>query len=67
MCFHRFRARFPSSKGALRLCTLSQFAAESLSMASTNLISGTEEWKCLRDHVTDVNKTHLRNFLEDEA
>lgn len=47
--------------------SLSEAAAESLSMASTNLISATEEWKCLREHVADVDKTHLRNLLKDEA
>lgn len=67
LCIHRFRIRLPSSKGALRLYSLSEAAAESLSMASTNLISATEEWKCLREHVADVDKTHLRNLLKDEA
>lgn len=67
ICIHRFRIRLPSSKGALRLYSLSEAAAESLSMASTYLISATEEWKCLREHVADVDKTHLRNLLKDEA
>lgn len=67
LCFHRFRIQSPSSKGALRLYSLTEAAAESLSMASTNLISATEEWKGLREHVADVDKTHLRNLLKDEA
>jgi len=67
LCIHRFRIRLPSSKGALRFYSLSEAAAESLSMASSILISGTEEWKDLRAHVADVDKTHLRNLLKDEA
>uniref|UniRef100_A0A0C9RNU4 Glucose-6-phosphate isomerase n=20 Tax=Euphyllophyta TaxID=78536 RepID=A0A0C9RNU4_9CONI len=63
----RHRSRLPSSRGALRLCKLSQSAAESISMAETKLVSGTNAWQSLKEHVADIQKTHLRDLLKDKA
>ncbi|KAH9314554.1 hypothetical protein KI387_023181, partial [Taxus chinensis] len=64
---HRYKVALPSSKRALLFCKLSQSAAESISMAETNLINGTEAWKGLEEHVADIQKTHLRHLMKDEA
>ncbi|KAG6494648.1 hypothetical protein ZIOFF_042408 [Zingiber officinale] len=34
-------------------------------MASASLISDTEPWKDLKEHVNEINKTHLRDLLND--
>ncbi|CAM8935931.1 unnamed protein product [Rhodiola kirilowii] len=34
-------------------------------MTSSALISETEQWKHLKSHVEDINKTHLRNLMND--
>eukprot|EP00262_Sarcandra_glabra_P014368 TRINITY_DN4200_c0_g1_i2.p1 TRINITY_DN4200_c0_g1~~TRINITY_DN4200_c0_g1_i2.p1 ORF type:complete len:550 (-),score=99.79 TRINITY_DN4200_c0_g1_i2:288-1937(-) len=34
-------------------------------MASSNLISDTEPWKDLKGHVEDIDKTHLRDLMND--
>ncbi|XP_004291883.1 PREDICTED: glucose-6-phosphate isomerase, cytosolic [Fragaria vesca subsp. vesca] len=34
-------------------------------MASSGLISDTEPWKDLKGHVQDINKTHLRDLMND--
>ncbi|MED6192036.1 hypothetical protein PIB30_006537 [Stylosanthes scabra] len=36
-------------------------------MASSELISDTEQWKELKAHVGDIKKTHLRDLLRDDA
>eukprot|EP00252_Welwitschia_mirabilis_P028098 TRINITY_DN9983_c0_g1_i1.p1 TRINITY_DN9983_c0_g1~~TRINITY_DN9983_c0_g1_i1.p1 ORF type:complete len:567 (-),score=127.98 TRINITY_DN9983_c0_g1_i1:173-1873(-) len=36
-------------------------------MAAASLISKTEEWNSLKEHVAEINKTHLRDLLKDEA
>ncbi|KAL1291414.1 hypothetical protein HN51_059949 [Arachis hypogaea] len=36
-------------------------------MASSTLISDTEQWKELKAHVADIKKTHLRDLLRDDA
>eukprot|EP01018_Ginkgo_biloba_P006687 Gb_18195 [translate_table: standard] len=38
-----------------------------VSMADTALISGTDAWKCLKEHVAVIDNTHLRDLLKDEA
>nr|AFK39110.1 unknown [Medicago truncatula] len=35
-------------------------------MASSTLISDTQPWKDLKDHVEDIKKTHLRDLLSNE-
>ncbi|XP_058778733.1 glucose-6-phosphate isomerase, cytosolic [Vicia villosa] len=35
-------------------------------MASSTLISDTEEWKELKDHAEDIKKSHLRDLLSNE-
>ncbi|KAK7409969.1 hypothetical protein VNO78_00417 [Psophocarpus tetragonolobus] len=35
-------------------------------MASSGLISDTEQWKNLKAHVEDIKKTHLRDLLSDD-
>ncbi|KAH1109548.1 hypothetical protein GLYMA_04G032600v4 [Glycine max] len=35
-------------------------------MASSALISDTQQWKDLKAHVEDINKTHLRDLLSDD-
>ncbi|XP_016492100.1 glucose-6-phosphate isomerase, cytosolic isoform X2 [Nicotiana tabacum] len=40
---------------------------ETLIMASSTLICDTEPWKELRAHVEDINKTHLRDLMNDTS